>query len=1099
MKLKVALCLLVAHHVIYQAFAAADAAPAAAGQHYEQLEAGQAGRLPPLLQALSILRPTITITDVNGNPSSRSRPTASASLAVPPTSAAATQAPLDTLRPAAAAVLARQHSNTVPLTDDDIAAINILLGREEPPSRPYTYNTGLPMSDNASVPHLLTFGNYTPSGKNGSMQSSEKLNRMRPLGPLSWLARQFAVSGDTLVKLRITQQLQLILQDAISDSAASSANLPPNQVVTFASTNLSLSLGFTGVDWDDGVPPGVGALEAGTAEAQAGLPHKGLVAVQQALNELTRNYDLGHTLVSFEPFTSSSTVVAKAAAGPGQKAKQGSSAAGAGARAGGADAGGSSGNMQPVTANSARKLLLRPRQQQQRGAASSGSSSSSRHLSAAGDSKVVYIRLYGMDPMNLTTVMDKLGNCSTQQQAAAPTSGRMQELPAGMPLAPWCAEVFRKHFQQQGLPVLPGTAFKVAPEQKPQATIGLAVAIGLTRDQQVSAGTDAKAGAWLNGTSMQDIFGTFNLTVASSDADYIAYLRDKESGQYPALPGLNLSALIPTLVQTVIAANKSLSELEQQQQQKAVAPGAAAALNRAVLAGIIVAVVASVLALAGVVVLLLRRRSDSKSRGQQQEEGGGAGPNRRRKVGGADVCACTPLWLHLCNKYAAVNHRKSELHLPMHLQPIIALTDHSYASVLYMYCLQRRPRVYHNKYLPDSGPVVGPEPQSDATGTTTRAAAGAAAAEDSFPRHTLERGDSVMSQVHIEMDEAQDEVGTQGSSDVGSSQGSSPSAAAAAGLGLALHHQHARQHGNRAHQQQQQPHKQQQPQRQDGVVGSSGSTVSSANSSGRQQMLDNQRSGSASTSVVLVPADSSAWDDNGSGSMRTMSVDLTGNSSSVLSPWASQGEVQGPAVAAAAAVEGKQGSRTAGSRHRLAVASQAVAADEQQEQQQQQHGEGADGSSSSRPAGYQHQQQLSVAGVPAAAARQGSFNIASAFAAMDAQLAAAVRASAAGDAGSRELSSGGGSNASAKAVQPLGASCWHKGGHVSGFLVPEAAAAAAGGGIIAGGAALAPGLRRSTTGGLVSPFAAAIQLAHSVASDDWRVEGKRRSTHSDGV
>lgn len=51
-------------------------------------------------------------------------------------------------------------------------------------------------------------------------------------------------------------------------------------------------------------------------------------------------------------------------------------------------------------------------------------------------------------------------------------------------------------------------------------------------------------------------------------------------------------------------------------------------------------------------------------------------------------------------------------------------------------------------------------------------------------------------------------------------------------------------------------------------------------------------------------------------------------------------------------------------------------------------------------------------------------DVAAMFAAMDAQLAAAG-------------SSGGGQ----VGVQPLGLSCWHQGGHVSGFIVPEAAAA----------------------------------------------------------
>lgn len=373
--------------------------------------------------------------------------------------------------------------------------------------------------------------------------------------------------------------------------------------------------------------------------------------------------------------------------------------------------------------------------------------------------------------------------------------------------------------------------------------------------------------------------------------------------------------------------------------------------------------------------------------------------------------------------------------------------------------LQKRPRVYHTKYLPDNGPVLGPEPQPDAPNRP------AAAAADG-PRHTLERGDSVTSQVNIEMEDAQEDTdGTRGPSDEGSSSGS---AAAAAAADTAAPRDRRRQ----------------QVQRQDGVAGSSGSTVSTAHSP--QQPLVGQRSGSnASASVSLVPADSTGWDDNGSGSMRTVSLDLTANSSSVLSPCTSQGDLQGSAAAAAAA-DGKQGSRPAGHRHRLAVASQTVADDSRQQQGQQQ-GQEVIACSRGRDEQQQQQQQQSVVGQPAAAVRAGSFNMASAFAAMDAQLAAAVRAGAVNNTNSnsrRRSSSSNGSSASAKAVQPLAASCWHKGGHVSGFLVPEAAPAATAGSGSEVGAQATPGLRRSTAGGFVSPFAAAIHLANSVASDE---------------
>jgi hypothetical protein len=258
-----------------------------------------------------------------------------------------------------------------------------------------------------------------------------------------------------------------------------------------------------------------------------------------------------------------------------------------------------------------------------------------------------------MDPMNLTTLIDKLAGCSLQQAvqeagssaaaaagtaAAGPSAGRMLEMKAGQALKPSCADVFRQQLQQQGMNVLPGPAFTVAPSDKAQASIGLSVAVGVTRDQQMSTEADAKASAWLNSTAVQSILGTFNLTVTSSDADYLSYIRERESGQYPTLPGFNLRDLIPSLFQqAVAAANKSISEQleEQQEKQAGLVPGASTALNKGIVAGIIVAVVASVLALVGVVVLLLlRKRSDSSaSKGQQLDEAESAA-TRRRKVGG---------------------------------------------------------------------------------------------------------------------------------------------------------------------------------------------------------------------------------------------------------------------------------------------------------------------------------------------------------------------------------------------------------------------------------------------------------------------------------
>lgn len=509
------------------------------------------------------------------------------------------------------------------------------------------------------------------------MQSSERLSKLRSLGqPLSWLGRSYAVSGDTLLKLRITQQLQLILQDAISDSLASSADLPPNQVVTFAASNLSFSLGFNGVDWDDGVIPltsGATAAAAAAATAQQ-LPHKGLEAVKKALQELTGNFDAGHTLVSLEPPAAQRSAAAAAGGGSGggQGVKQ---------RVGQAATVAGSGRVPPAAASSARKLLLKPKQAQLQDMAATSSSHMQQRQqqhrrqlaqsAAANPStqqlQVVYVQLVAMDPMNLTSLMDRLSNCTAggqqQQYPALQEAGRASavtqlppttaggaagtarhsvgQLPAGQPLTPFCTDVFRRHFVAQAVPVESGPGFSVAPYEKPRATTSLSVAVGVTREQeQTDGGADSKAGAWLNSTAMSDILATFNLTTTSTDSDYVSYIRDRQSGEFPVLPGLNLTSLLPSLVQTVLAAGKNLSQLEAQQrqqqqlqqQQRAVAAPSSVTLNKGILAGIITAVVASVLALLGVVVLLLRRRSDNSNSGSSQQDSGQSAPERRRRV-----------------------------------------------------------------------------------------------------------------------------------------------------------------------------------------------------------------------------------------------------------------------------------------------------------------------------------------------------------------------------------------------------------------------------------------------------------------------------------
>jgi hypothetical protein len=410
------------------------------------------------------------------------------------------------------------------------------------------------------------------------------------------------VTGDTLLKLRLTQQLQLILRDAISDSASQATALPASQVVSFASSNLSFSLAFTGVEWGD---TSGGAVAPGGTEQQQPV-NRGLVAVTRALQQLVGDFDAGHISASFQAFPAPRrpTRLPAAAVAPLP------AAAGSGPQGGGMASSSSSGAMPPVAASTTRRLLQAPHTAV---ASSSSSSNTRRRLAAAAGAAeltVVYVRFWGADPTNVTSLEERLAVCTPPARgAAAALPGAAAGMVPGQRLSASCSAVLRRALQAEGVAVSRGPRFSVAPFDAPHASIALSVAVGLTQEQQVGQGLDKAAGAWLNSSALNDILSALNLTVDSGgEGDYVSYLRDPGSGRLPLLPGLgSIDQLMPTLFQQVAAAAADVQQQLAQSRQAQGKGGAPAATNKSVIAGICVAVAASVLALVGVVVLLLRR------------------------------------------------------------------------------------------------------------------------------------------------------------------------------------------------------------------------------------------------------------------------------------------------------------------------------------------------------------------------------------------------------------------------------------------------------------------------------------------------------------
>jgi hypothetical protein len=95
--------------------------------------------------------------------------------------------------------------------------------------------------------------------------SSELADLVKGMDNLGWLVRSYDIAGDPLLRIRINQDMERLVQSAVAESISSLANIPSNQVLLFASANVTQVLSVRGVDW------AAGAGQAATAAFEKAL------------------------------------------------------------------------------------------------------------------------------------------------------------------------------------------------------------------------------------------------------------------------------------------------------------------------------------------------------------------------------------------------------------------------------------------------------------------------------------------------------------------------------------------------------------------------------------------------------------------------------------------------------------------------------------------------------------------------------------------------------------------------------------------------------------------------------------------------------------
>lgn len=379
-----------------------------------------------------------------------------------------------------------------PLDDDDIAIINGAQQQQQPAGAPYLYTSGLPpleaLLNGSTAAHTLSWDQQ--------QQPAAGTERV------SWLVRTYTCTGEALLKLRLSNEMQMIIRDAVSESVSAAVNVPQHQVELFASGNISLALSIAGVRWPD-------SSGGSLAEATPGS-HAGLAAVRDALSQLSGGYDKDHIDVSFASPAPAAALVETSTL------------------------------LAPSPSQAMRKLLLQQQQQQSGEAAA----------------VTVYARFHGMAPANATSLLRRLAStCSPRApgEHVAPAS-----LVAGTSVTRVCANTFRLAFKDHGVMSSPA-AFAVTPVAQPQASVALSVAVALT-PSQLAVDKDEQVIEWLNSSSVQDILHDLNLeavpagllSLLNSTAELAAAAAAVESGDKSG--GGALAGLLPLLLQQSPAA-----------------------------------------------------------------------------------------------------------------------------------------------------------------------------------------------------------------------------------------------------------------------------------------------------------------------------------------------------------------------------------------------------------------------------------------------------------------------------------------------------------------------------------------------------------------
>jgi hypothetical protein len=131
----------------------------------------------------------------------------------------------------------------------------------------YNYNTGLD-----AVAQLLR-----------TNASSEVAAMVKGMDNLGWLVRSYDIAGDPLLRIRINQDMERLVQSAVAESISSLAGIPSNQVLLFASANVTQVLSVKGVNW-----------AAGAGEAAVS-------AIEKALALVGGGFDAGYVDVAVGP------------------------------------------------------------------------------------------------------------------------------------------------------------------------------------------------------------------------------------------------------------------------------------------------------------------------------------------------------------------------------------------------------------------------------------------------------------------------------------------------------------------------------------------------------------------------------------------------------------------------------------------------------------------------------------------------------------------------------------------------------------------------------------------------------------------------------